>query len=227
VNKVQRLMLVILIVLGAHSVKFAQVPHVALKRTTSLADLALSDVYIKKSNLPLTLAEIADYYKVPIGIEVSPDDDLLKERNITLQMNRGTLRDVLNAIVSQNPLYAWDVQAGVINVFPKGDRDPLLKAVLETKIEAFRIPPKTDRFSFRETLTKSSEVKGTLAAFEVEADNEVFLLRDFATLGHGFSLDTSLTTVKTILNLVIRDSETKYWIANREGDRKQYLLLNF
>jgi hypothetical protein len=92
---------------------------------------------------------------------------------------------------------------------------------------AFRIPPKTDRFSFREILTKSSEVKGTLAAFEVEADNEVFLSRDIATLGHGFTLDTSLTTVKTTLNLVIRDSEAKYWIANREGDQKQYLLLNF
>ena len=76
---------------------------------------------------------------MPIGVEVSPEDDLLKDRRIVLQMNGATLRDVLNSLVSQNPLYTWDIEDGVINVYPRGNREPLLRALLEAKIETFRI----------------------------------------------------------------------------------------
>jgi hypothetical protein len=225
VNKPQPLILLIVFLLAAHSIKFAQAPFVAHEQA-SLPDLHVSDVYIKKSNVPLAVAELAYYYKVPIGIEVSPDDDLLKDRNIVVQMESGTVRDLLNAIMIQHPLYTWEVEDEVINVFPSVNREPILKALLETRLKTFSVAPGTDRFTFRESVTEDPEVRGTLAAFGVEADNEVFLSRDISTLGHSFSLSISGATVRTILNLVIRESETKFWIVNRAGEGKQYLLLN-
>lgn len=198
----------------------------AAKERGDLTGLPLHAVSIKRSNVPLALSDIADTYDVPIGVEISPDDDLQKERHIVVRLDSGTLKDVLNSVVSQNPLYDWDIEDGVVNVFPKGNREPLLKALLETRMGAFSIPPGTTRFTFRETLTESPELKGVLSGFGVKSNNEIFLSRDVAALGPNFSLNLSDVTVKTVLNRVIRDSNARYWIVNRDGPERQYLLLN-
>jgi hypothetical protein len=199
---------------------------IATRERGDLAELPVRAVSINRRNVLLALSHIADTYNVPVGFEVSPDDDLLRERNISVQLDSGTLKDVLDAIVSQHPLYAWRVEDDVVNVFPKANRDPALKSLLETRLKTFRVPPRTSRYTFRESLTKTPKVKGVLASFGVQPDNEVFVSRDFAALGRNFSLTTSNATVKAILNRVVRDSETKFWIVNREGPRRQYLLLN-
>lgn len=199
---------------------------VSAKKRGNLADLPVRAIEIKTSNVHLALLSIAGSYKVPIGLEVSPNDDLLKDRSIVVQLENGTLKDVLNSIVRQNPLYTWHIEDDVINVFPKGNRDPFLKALLETRLRSFRVPKLTNRFSFRQSLTESAELKGVLASFGVESDNEIFTPYDIAKLGRDFSLNVSGETVKVILNRVIRDSETKYWIVNRHGPERKYLLLN-
>jgi hypothetical protein len=220
-----RLFILLFILLAAQQSTFLQVAD-AVKERGNLADLPLRAVSIKRSNVPLALHDIADKYNIPIGVEISPDDDLLKERKILVQFDSGTLKDALNSVVSQNPLYTWNIEDDVVNVFPKNNREPLLKALLEARIETISIPPGTSRFSFRESLIKSPELKGILASFGVESNNEVFLSRDIAALGRGFSLSLSDVTVKSILNRVIRESETKYWIINRDGPHRQYVLLN-
>jgi hypothetical protein len=192
----------------------------------SPADLPLRSVSIKARNIHLALSAISDTYKVPIGLEVSPDDDLLKERAIVVQLDRGTLRDVLDVVASQHPLYTWVIADGVVNVFPKGGREPMLKALLEARVGNFRLTPGTSRFTFRENLTDSPEVKGVLAAFGIKSNNEIFGSRDVLKLGLNSSLDLSHVSVKAVLNRVIRDSETRYWIVNRDGAERQYLLLN-
>jgi hypothetical protein len=192
----------------------------------SLTSLPVRNVNIQKSNVPLALSEIAYKYSVPVGVEVSPEDDLLKEGNIIVQIENGTLQDILNSIVSQNPLYSWRIEDGVVNVFPRGQREPLLKALLEANIQTFSIEEGTSRFKFRESLTKSPELKIILDKYGVTSNNEIFLSRDIAVLGHGFCFKVSNMTVKSILNQVIKESETKYWIVNKSGANKQYLLLN-
>lgn len=192
----------------------------------NLADLPLRSVSIKASNIHLALSDISDKYRLPIGLEVSPDDDLLKERDIVVKLDSGTLRDVLNSVAGQNPLYTWEIVDGVVNVFPKGGREPVLKALLETRVGDFRVSSGMSRFTFRENLTGSAEVKGVLAAFGVKSNNEIFVSRDMAKLGLSSPLDLSDVSVKAVLNQVIRDSETRYWIVNRDGPERQYLLLN-
>jgi hypothetical protein len=111
----------------------------AEKGPSHLADLPLRSVSIKAGNIHLALSAISDTYKVPIGLEVSPDDDLLKERNIVVQLDRGTLRDVLDLVARRHPLYTWEIADGVVNAFPKGSREPMLKALLEARVGNFRV----------------------------------------------------------------------------------------
>lgn len=144
------------------------------KDVQGLADLKVENVSVKRSNVVLALSDFAARYNVPIGVEVSPDDDLLQERTISVQMDNGTVKEVLNSIVKQNPLYTWDGEESVINVYPKSNRALSLKAVLETKISTLRIAEKTARFTFREAVTNTEEVKSTLAAFGIQSNNEVF-----------------------------------------------------
>lgn len=197
-----------------------------VKRPDNPADLPMRSVSIKASNIHLALVDISDTYKVPVGLEVSPDDDLLKERGIVVRLDSGTLRDVLNAVAAQHPLYTWEIVDGVVNVFPKGGREPLLKALLETRMGNFHVGQGASRFTFRENLTKSPEVRGVLAAYGVKSNNEIFVSRDMKALGLGASLELWDVSVRAVLNRVIRDSETRYWLVNRDGPERQYLLLN-
>ncbi len=224
-KRLTRLTILVVTILTVHQICLSKIS--VATGTQNLADLRVENVSVKRSNVLLALADIAANYNVPIGLEVSSDDDLLKERNIIVRMKKGTLKQVLDSVVGQNPLYTWDIVDDVINVFPKSDREPFLKALLETRIESLRIAERMDRFTFRESLTKTPEVRGTLTAFGIQSNNEIFSSSDIRPLGRGFSLDASNMTVKSILNRVIRDSETKFWIVNRDGEQKQYLLLNF
>ena len=136
------------------------------------------------------------------------------------------MADALNSIVEQNPLYTWKIQDEVINVFPvEANRDPLLRDVLEAKLERFSIPRGMTRFDLRQTLGKVPEVKALLTQHKVIPENQSFMSRDFLPLGRGYGLEVSNVSVSAILNQVVRDSQTKYWIVLRYGDRKQYFVL--
>ena len=194
----------------------------------SLPDAPVGDIRFQEKNIHLALSRISGRYKVPIGLEVASADDLLNERSITVQLNGGTLGDVLNAVVSQCPLYTWKVQDGVINVFPtSGNRDPVLKAILAARIQDFYLEEGAPRFTFRQRVTSDPAVKSLLEENAVTFEGEMFSARDIERLGRGFSLKASNATVKTLLNRLIKESETKYWIINRDGAQKQYLMLNF
>jgi len=182
---------------------------------------------MQRKNIHLILSTISDQNKIPIGLEVSLADDLSTSKNITIDVNEGSLEEVLNSIVNQYPNYAWEIRDHVVNVFPKeGHRDLVLKQVLETKLDSISIYKETRRFNLREMLCKNEAVMKILAVNEVTPANESFTSRDFGNIGRNFSFEASNVAVATVLNRVIRDSQTKYWIIFRDGDRKQYLVLN-
>src|SRR6185369_12242247 len=107
----------------------------------SLVDDSIDNLDLKASNIHLMLSRLSATIKLPIGLEVSPNDDLLIDRKMNLKIQKGTLRTALDSIVKQNPLYTWKIQNGVVNVFPNDpNRDHLIRAVLETKLQRFTIP---------------------------------------------------------------------------------------
>src|SRR5215475_15802464 len=117
-------------------------------------NMPIDNLELEASNIGLLLSEFAALKKVPIGLEVSPRNDLSETKTIRLQIKHGTLTDVLNSIVKQNPLYTWRVQDNVVNVLPvDANRDPLLRDVLETRLEKFSIKHGMSRFAIRQSLT--------------------------------------------------------------------------
>ena len=93
-----------------------------------LLRMPIDNLDLEAANIGLLLSEFASKQKVPIGLEVSPEDNLLHAKPMRLQIKNATLADALNSIVKQNPLYTWKVQDEVVNVFPvEAKGDPLLR----------------------------------------------------------------------------------------------------
>ena len=192
-----------------------------------LQSMTIDNLELEASNIHMLLSALSDLKKVPIGVEISPQDELLRKKPIRLQIKHGTLADALNSIVKQNPLYTWKIQDEVVNVFPvDAKRDTLLRDVLDTKLERFSIPLGMTRFDLRQTLGKLPEINTLLTKHKVIPGNQSFMSRDFVPLGRGYGLEVSNVSLAALLNQVVRDSQTKYWIVLRHGDKKQYFVLN-
>jgi len=89
-----------------------------------LISRSIDDLDVKGANINLLLSRLSAQTKIPIGLEVSPYDDLSIPRNIRLKIKHGTVGDALESIVKQNPLYTWQIRDEVVNVFPtESNRD--------------------------------------------------------------------------------------------------------
>jgi hypothetical protein len=191
-----------------------------------LLNIPIENLELKAANIGLLLSDLSTQKNVPIGLEVSPQDDLSKTKTVRLQIKRGTLADVLTSIVKQNPLYTWKIQDGVINVLPvEANRDPLLRDVLETRLEKFSIERGMSKFYLRQILSTTPAIKTILTQHKVVADNSAFMSREFTPLGRGYELEASNITVSGLLNQIVRESQTKYWVVQRYGDKRQYFIL--
>lgn len=189
--------------------------------------IRVENLELEADNIHLLLLKLSNEKRIPIGLEVSSEDDLSQTRTIRVRIKQGTLADVLNSIVEQNPLYTWRVQDDVVNVIPlEPNRDQLLRSVLEKRLEKFSIARGTSRLTLRQTLSKTREIRAILNQGGVVPNNQSFMSRDVSPLGRQYGLEATNISVSELLNRVIRESQTKYWIVMREGEKKQYFVLN-
>ena len=189
--------------------------------------IRIENLELEADNIHLLLLKLSNEKGIPIGLEVSSEDDLSQTRTIHVQIKQGTLVDVLNSIVEQNPLYTWRIQDDVVNVIPlEANRDQLLRSVLEKRLEKFSIARGTSRFTLRQTLSKTREIRAILDQGGVVPNNQTFMSRDGSPLGRQYGLEATNISVSELLNRVIRESQTKYWIVMRDGQNKQYFVLN-
>lgn len=190
--------------------------------------VTVTDLQIEARNINHLLAKIAYTYNVPISLEVATNEDLLKGKSLKVQLKKGTLADVLDNIIRQKPSYIWEASEGGMRVFPKRKyRDPLLETLLETRIGRFTVSKSIGKLNFREALTRRPELAYLLASYGVRPSNEAFHRLDIQPLGGDFSLDLENVSVRSIMDSVIKNSRTKYWFINRNGDNREYLLINF
>lgn len=225
-KQVIRSMLLILILARIIPNAFAQSELV--KQHISVADTVVTDLRLEATTINQALAEVAYKYNVPISLEAATDEDFLKSRRVTVQVTKGKIADVLNSIVNQKPAYTWEVSETSLRVFPRrGFRDPLLQTLLELRIGRFVLPKRTTKLTFRQTLSGKPELKGLLASYGVSSSIEAFSPYDIAPFGDDFSLDVENATVRSILDSIIIYSPIKYWFINRNGDNRQYLVINF
>ncbi|HMT07579.1 MAG TPA: hypothetical protein PKA82_06210 [Pyrinomonadaceae bacterium] len=84
------------------------------------------------------------------------------EHPITVNVENGTLSQVLDQIVDQMKNYKWEMSNGVVNIFPIKGRDPRLKDLLETNISRFRLSEKSRVKDITEQIQLSREFNGWL-----------------------------------------------------------------
>jgi len=199
-----------------------------VKQHINAADIAVTDLRLEAMNINQALAEVAYKYSVPISLEAATREDFLTSKRVTVQVTKGKIADVLNSIVKQKPAYTWEVSETSIRVFPKNDfRDTLLQTLLELRIGRFVLPKRAAKLTFRQTLSDRPELKTLLASYGVSSSVEAFSPYDIASFGNEFSLDVENATVRSILDRIITDSPIKYWFINRDGENRQYLVINF
>jgi len=161
---------------------------------------------------------------VPIGLEVARGGT--KSPEIYLNFRDANLRQVLDAIVAKDGRYEWTLHNGVVNVTPRADRDVLLRDILDTKVREFSIKKGTNSFDLRLALANLPEVKRKLEEADVTAKISAFTNADSQDL-KDLRLAITDTTFRDILNQIIKTSDLKYWIVNRDGAHGEYLILSF
>ena len=194
---------------------------------SKLLSLRIDNLELEAQNIHMLLSRFSEKTGIPVGLEVSTTDDLSISKSFKLQIERGTLADVLNAIVMQDPVYKWRIREGVVNILPQESyRDPLLKELVNADLEKFSIKRGLGKFGFRLNLSTATAVKTVLDRYRVVQDNQSFMSRDFTSLGHNYELEVTHISVLDLLNRVIRESQTKYWIMQRYGEHRQFFVVN-
>ncbi len=194
-----------------------------------LLDRHIRDVRIAASNLPEALAQLSAVHRIPIGVEALTSKD--EPRNIRLKLQDGSLREVLDALLSQDSRYEWHLVNDVINVTPKDQdsRDPLVIELLDTQIGQFSATGNINTYDLRGRIVDLPEVGAKLRLAGLSAPISSYTSADTPQLGKTFSVIFSNASLRDLLNEIVRKdtSEAKYWIVQRFGDNRQYILLNF
>jgi len=197
------------------------------------------DINLSKATLLETLNILAIYHRVPIGLERDTDyrqriaqlmyveNGKIKWKDGTITIKSGTLKEILDSLVAQEPLYQWEVRDGVINVFPTQSRDEFLKKLLETNIEKFSPKKGINKFKLRDVIVDLSEIKALLEAENIEVIKRYYPTRRSIYTNDEVDLSISNTNVRGVLNKVARDSEHKIWVVERIGDKKEFLEVSF
>lgn len=192
---------------------------------SGLLDRSVDQFSIERGSVIWVLSNAAQTFDVPIGFEGARDADAGPE--ISVEIKGGTVRDLLNSVIRQDPRYEWRVVDGVINVLPKTDRDDLLASLLTTPVRGFHINEGMGRQVIKKRITELPEVKAKLESAGVVPTTFVVSNLDVMPIGSKFSLDVSDTTVRGLLNRLIRESRAKFWIIRRGSANGDDLILNF
>ena len=202
--------------------------HYARPRLTTTETILARPItlHLSKATLSLALGTLSVQHRVPIGIERSPSHS--DDEKLNLDFDGGTLKEVLDSIVKQERLYRWEVVEGVINFVPARDRDPFVEAFLNTPVAHFDPGKWGSVFQVRDAIGDVPEVKQMLE----ENHKSLYKYGDYVKYPSIYSkkdvdLRISHTTVRGVLNRVIRESEHNSWSIGWAPGDKDALSIRF
>lgn len=167
-----------------------------------------------------TVRDLMQNYGVPVGMDL----ETLSDRHpISVNVHRGKVADVLNAIVEQQRGFRWGVINGVVNIGARQNANSLV----DLRISHFRI----DRASFDQIYTSIDllpEVKKWLEDNHL-AEHGARVVTGAVSPGQPFkplvSVDLQNVTLREILNSIIKCAGYHAWSVSRYGENKQYIMI--
>jgi hypothetical protein len=165
--------------------------------------------------------ELTARYDFVIGFESLPE--LPNQSNtINVKLENGTVRDVLDALIAQDPRYRWSASEQAINVHPiVGNQTWMTTVIGHFKVD------NVNRYEALDALLNSREIqtqfarapfrRGELRSLPGVADSD--LLR--------FSLDLQNATPRSILNAIAKADHSGVWMYVRYGKNSEYFSIIF
>jgi hypothetical protein len=185
------------------------------------------------------LSHLAVSWRVPIGIEWVQDKDLqtreamylengaIRWKPGTINIQPGSLNDVLDSLIRQMPQYRWECVIGVINIYPVESRDRFLAKLMDTKIERFEFFVNDEKFAIRDAIYKIPEVQALSHSQDVPALKRYYSYRRAETIDKGRLVQLNNASFRDVLNSVIRNTENNLWGIRRTGWSLELFELNF
>jgi hypothetical protein len=198
---------------------------VSESKRTNPARMPLENIEVEIQGVRGLFARLSFEYDVPIGLEVAQDEDVMA--TYRLDFKKGTLSELLTQFVTEHDRYAWQIEGGVVSVFPKeGHRDPLLRELLATEIKNYSVQEKTDCQRFAKSLLSTPEVSKALEGYGLTFDTGRFGGFYIQQLGQRFSLNFSEASLKAILDRVIKESPAaRFWVIRRDRAMQELDLI--
>ena len=182
-------------------------------------------LHIKQGTFLYALSTLCVDHKIPIGFEPGLGHKAQYHLNISLE--NATLEDVLNEIVGQEPGYRWELRDDVINIMPITSRDDFVEKLLNTEVRRFDQPKKLGKFQIRDAIVELPEVVALLRANGITASHYGYFYSPTLNVNDSTDLSISGTSVRGILNRVIRETEHNMWIVSRSGKNLNSLDMSF
>lgn len=196
-------------------------------------------VELSEASLVSALSYLAYGHQIPIGVEISTtyrkdqfdctviEGNVLRIKNL-IRVHGGTLREILNSVVSQYPDYKWEVVDGVINVYPIRNRDRLLNELLSAPIDDIGKRERLEPSELLDLILLSDSVSRILttnqaAVFRADPLNLLIVANN--TVVDSFLANN--TTVRGALNKFVLRSGQKIWIVEETGEAKKQISFNF
>jgi hypothetical protein len=212
----------ILILVMAVSNSVGGASNAVADSTTASLD-QLIEIDLVDTTLLGALGRLAIDHRVPIGFERTVDSRENFNRHVYLQS--GTLKTVLDSLITQEPRYKWELRDGVINITPITARDEFLAQFLETKVAKFEPPTgTTDKFKLRDGVLALPEVRRLLESRGVTVKPYDYPYRRSIYSDDNVNLTMTNTDVRGVLNNIARRTEHKLWSLERVGPRNELLL---
>lgn len=186
--------------------------------TTKPIKLQLKDIRVQN-----ILLELAVQYEVSIGFERSDLDK--PEIRLSVDETQSTVKELLDHLIKEMPLYKWELCDGVINIVPVHGRSRLLEDFLSSQVREFKGKGDMNKFNLRNHILDLPEVELFLKVNNLRTER----LRDYiyrrSIYANDADLSTSGTDVLRILNNIVAKSEYNLWILAHDG--KGTLHLSF
>ena len=179
-----------------------------------LAQMLLENVHIQGQSVSELLSRLALKYEIPIGLEMARPGKL--PTFCRLDLWKGTFTDLLTQFVTDHNEYTWQIEDGVVSIFPRDAyRDHLMNQLLATEINDFSVKKGTVTWTLSQSLFSTPEIETILEPYELSDGSENFSGFFFQQLGKEFSFSVSHMKLKSILDKIIKESPVaKFWIVS-------------
>jgi hypothetical protein len=212
-------LLIIFLITISNSNRIEAQTRAASRKNGELATRLIKKVELE-GQLWNVLGRLALYYDIPLGLEISPDEQ--KSKRYRIELSEGTVADLMGQIISQNDRYDWLIENGVVNVFPRDKyRDAFLAELLTVQIRNFAVAKNSDCWTLQNDLVKTPEIKAVIDAHGMQATSADFSGFYIPQLGQSFSLKVSDITLKALLNRIITESPlARTWLISTDGSSR-------